>query len=54
MSFGHVCKAFNARSQVAVLARLYESQMPFRQSDAFLARQCADDANAELRDRIGD
>ena len=52
--FGHVCQALKMRLQVAVLARLYESQMPFRQNDAFFARQSADDANAELRDRIGD
>src|SRR2546421_1735989 len=29
---GHVCKTLNTRSQVAVLARLYEPQMPFRQN----------------------
>ena len=28
--FGHVCQTLNTRSQVAVLARLYEPQMPFR------------------------
>jgi len=36
-----------------VLARLHKTKMPFRQENVFVARQCADDANAKLGDCIG-
>src|SRR6266446_9875839 len=51
--FGHVREAIEARSQVAMLARLDKAEVPRGQNDMVLARQRAEDANAELCDRIG-
>src|SRR5262249_57721550 len=52
ISFRHVREAIEARAQVAMLARLDKAKVALGQMDVFLPRQCAEDANAELRDRI--
>src|SRR5262252_11250187 len=53
VSFGHVCEAIETRSQVTMLARLDQAQVPLGQNDMVLARQRAEDADAQLRDCIG-
>src|SRR5262249_44044346 len=53
VSFGHVREAIEARSQVAMLARLDKAEVALGQHDIFLAWQRAEDTNAELCDCIG-
>ena len=53
VSFGHVREAIEPRSQVTMLARLDQAEVPLGQNDMVLARQRAEDANAQLGDRIG-
>src|SRR6516164_11712424 len=53
VSFGHVREAIEARSQVAMLARLDKAEVPLGQNDMVLARQRAEDANAQLGYCIG-
>src|SRR5215470_3638254 len=53
VSFGHVREAIETRSQVAMLARLDKAEVPLGQNDMVLARQRAEDANAQLGYCIG-
>ena len=46
ISFGHVREAIEPRSQVAMLTRLDQAEVPLGQNNMVLARQRAEDANA--------